>query len=157
MLKNTSLSIYYRMVISLIPKSVAQKGYQFIHLGGTETCQKCQFLAVCVNSLEKGSTYEVTKVREKEHPCMIDNTMMIVCELKQINDKLSVKHQKYLDDVIVTRDLIDCTEVLCDNYDFCILDKYSTTTKVKILKVIKEMKCPLGYKLVLVEGKKVKN
>ncbi len=143
------------MVISLVPKIVAQKGYQFTHLGGTETCQKCNFLSVCVNSLENGSSYEVTQVRAKEHPCLIDESIMVVCELKQINDKLSVKHQKYLDEVIITREPIDCIEVFCENYDYCVLEKYNSTTKVKVLKVLENVKCPLNYKLVLVEGKKI--
>ena len=144
------------MVISLVPKNVAQVGYQFTHLGGTETCKKCQFLSVCVNSLEKGSTYEVTQVREKEHSCLIDNSIMSVCELKQINDMLSVKHQKFLDDVVITREPIECIEILCENYDYCVQEKYMTTSKVKVFQIIKEIACPLNYNLVLIEGKRMK-
>ncbi len=143
------------MVISLIPKNVANKGYQFTHLGGTETCQKCKFLTVCVNSLEVNFTYEVTQIREKEHPCLIDNSMMVVCEVKEINDMLSVKHQKYLDDVILTREPIECVEILCENYDFCVSSKYNKPTKIKILKNLGKIDCPLSYQLVLVEGKKI--
>ncbi|MCE7741647.1 MAG: hypothetical protein GOP50_04250 [Candidatus Heimdallarchaeota archaeon] len=143
------------MVISLVPKGVAQKGYQFTHLGSTQTCQKCNLLSVCVNSLETGSTYEVIQVREKEHPCLIDNSMMVVCELKQKNDKISVRQQKYLDNVVVTRETIDCVEILCENYDYCVSEKYSKTTKIKILKNLGKINCPLNYQLVLVEGEKI--
>ena len=65
------------MVISLVPKDVAEEGYQFTHLGGTETCKECKLLPVCVNSLEIGNTYDVTQVREKEHNCLINCVLFI--------------------------------------------------------------------------------
>ena len=143
------------MVISLVPKDVAKEGYQFTHLGGTETCKKCKLLSVCVNSLEIGSTYEIISVREKEHPCLIDDGLMVVCDLKELNDLLSVKYQKYLEDVVVTREPLDCMEVLCENYDYCMSEKYNTTTKIKVLKNMGKIQCPINYQLVLVEGKRI--
>ncbi|MHA1199977.1 MAG: UPF0179 family protein [Candidatus Heimdallarchaeaceae archaeon] len=143
------------MVISLVPLGVAQEGYQFTHLGSTQTCQKCNLLSVCVDSLETGSTYEVIQVREKEHPCLIDNGKMVVCDLKQANDRITVRHQKFLDNVVLTRETIDCVEILCENYDYCVAVKYNKTTKIKILKNLGKLNCPLNYQLVLVEGEKV--
>ncbi|TFG10748.1 hypothetical protein EU534_00615 [Candidatus Heimdallarchaeota archaeon] len=143
------------MVISLVPKAVAKEGYQFTHLGGTETCKSCKFISVCVNSLEIGSTYEIIKVREKEHSCLIDDGLMVVCDLKEMNDLLTVKFQKFLDDVVITRKPIDCIEDLCENYDYCVSEKYALISKVKVLKNKGKIHCPLKYDLVLIEGKKI--
>ena len=143
------------MVISLVPKDVAEEGYQFTHLGGTETCKECKLLPVCVNSLEIGSTYEVTQVREKEHNCLIDNSKMVVCELKELNDQISVKYQKYLENIVLTREPIDCLEVLCEYHENCVSDKYHETTKIKVLRNLGKIKCPLKHQLVLIEGKKM--
>jgi len=145
------------MVISLVPKDVAKKGYQFTHLGGTETCKKCKLLSVCINSLVVGSNYEITKVREKEHTCLIDDGSMVVCDLKEMNDLLSVKFQKFLDHVVITREPLECIEVLCEYYDYCMSDKYEQTTKVKVLKNKGKIQCPLKYDLVLIEGEKIEN
>lgn len=145
------------MVISLVPKAVAKKGYQFTHVGGTETCQKCKLLSVCINSLEIGSTYEVTKIRENEHICLIDDSIMAVCEVIQKNDLLSVKYQKYLDGVVLTREPIECIELLCENYDYCVSPKYNKPAKIKIMKNLAKLKCPLDYNLVLTESKRIEN
>ena len=142
------------MVISLMPKSVAKTGYQFTHLGGVNTCKSCQFLPVCVDSLEVNSSYEVTEVREKEHPCLIDNQPMVVCDVKEINDIITVHDQKFLDNVIISRNPVDCLERLCKNHEYCVSPKYEKTSKAKILKVIGKVTCPLNYSLVLVEVKK---
>lgn len=143
------------MVISLIPKNAAKVGYQFTHLGGTKTCQECKFLSVCVGSLDVGSTYEIIIVREKEHPCLIDNGLMVVCELEEKNDFVTVRDQKFLENIVLTREPIDCTEVFCNNYEHCVSTKYDLTTKIKVLKNLGKIDCPLGYQLVLVEGKKI--
>lgn len=143
------------MTFTLVPKSVAKVGYQFTHLGGVETCKKCQFLPVCVNSLNVNSSYEIVEIREKEHPCLLEEQPMVVCEVKEINDMISVKDQKYLDNVIVTREPIECLEILCDNHEYCVLSKYEKLSKIKIQKVIRKLHCPLNYNLVLVEVKKM--
>ena len=144
-----------QMAISLVPKSVAKVGYQFTHLGGVEICAKCQFLPVCVDSLDVGSSYEIIELREKEHPCLLDKQPMLVCDVKEINDRISVKEQKYLDNVVVSRDPIKCVEILCDNYEYCVPLKYEFKSKVKILNIIEKVTCPLKYNLVMVEVKKI--
>ena len=143
------------MLISFIPKDVAKIGYHFIHQGETQTCKNCQFIQVCIKQLEKGSSYEVVDIRDKEHPCLIDNGIMIVCEVQKISDVIAIENQKYLDNLITTRKPIDCSEILCENYDFCVPIKYTKASKIKIIKSIKDINCPLGYNLVLVEANKV--
>ena len=143
------------MTLSFILKDVAKVGYQFSHQGGTQTCKKCQYIQVCIEQLEMGSSYEVIEVKSKEHPCLIDNGVMVVCEVKKINDIVAVENQKYLENLISTRNPIVCNEVLCENYDYCVSIKYELASKIKIIKKKRDIKCPLGYNLVLVEANKI--
>lgn len=143
------------MLISFVPKAVATIGYQFTHQGATKICEKCQFIQVCINQLEIGSSYEVVEIKNKEHPCLIDDSIMVVCKVRKINDLLSVQNQKYLENLVLTRKPIDCPEILCDNYDYCVSTKYKQSSKVKIIRKKKNINCPLGYDLVLVEAEKI--
>ncbi|MHA1218445.1 MAG: UPF0179 family protein [Candidatus Heimdallarchaeaceae archaeon] len=143
------------MLISFVPKDVAKLGYCFIHQGETQTCKNCQFIQVCIEQLEIGSSYEVVDIRGKEHPCLIDNGIMIVCEVQKISDVIAIEKQKYLNNLITTRKPINCSEILCENYDFCVPIKYTESSKIKIIKSMKDINCPLGYNLVLVEASKV--
>ena len=143
------------MTLSFIPKDVVKVGYKFSHQGGTQTCKKCQYIQVCIQQLELGSSYEIVEVRGKEHPCLIDNGIMVVCEVKKINDTVAVENQKYLENLISTRKPIECNEVLCENYDYCVSVKYMQTSKIKIIEKKRDIKCPLGYNLVLVEANKI--
>jgi uncharacterized protein (UPF0179 family) len=143
------------MPLSFVPKDVAKVGYKFSHQGGTPTCKQCRYIQVCIEQLEEGSSYEIVEVRDKEHPCLIDNGVMVVCEVKKTFDTLAVENQKYLEDLISTRKPIECNEILCDNYDYCVSIKYDQISKIKIIKKTKDINCPLGYNLVLVEAHKM--
>ena len=80
---------------------------------------------------------------------------MVVCEVQKISDVIAIEKQKYLDNLITTRKPINCSEILCENYDFCVPIKYTESSKIKIIKSMKDINCPLGYNLVLVEANKI--
>ncbi|MHA1223128.1 MAG: UPF0179 family protein [Candidatus Heimdallarchaeaceae archaeon] len=146
------------MIITLIDKAVAKEGYRFTHLGGTKICQTCPLAKVCVDSLKINTTYIVSKVRPKQHICKIckiDNIVMSICEVEEATNILAVKNQKFLDNIVILREPLECQEILCENYDFCISASFNKPTKVKVLKTIKKISCPLEYDLVLIEAKKV--
>jgi len=144
------------MVITLVGKNIAKIGYSFTHLGGTEICEKCPLLKVCVDPLEKSSTYKITNIREKEHICLIDNQTMVVCDVEETNDTITVENQKFLENIIIKRNSVKCKEILCEYYDNCIHPRYNKMEKVKIMKLIKDVNCPINLDLVLVEVKKIR-
>jgi len=143
------------MIITLLEINIAQIGYTFTHVGGTELCSKCSLRKVCVEALEKNVSYEVRKIGTKEHRCLIDNQVMIVCEVEIINNTITVEKQKYLENIIINRQPLKCKEVLCENHEYCVHPNFSEQSKVKIIKVLNNVKCPLNYDLVLVEAKKI--
>ena len=143
------------MVITLLEKNIATVGYKFTHLGGTKVCKKWSLNKVCVDSLEKNITYFVTEVRQNEHSCLIDNQVMVVCEVEETSVIISVEDQKFLENIVLNRSPIKCNEILCENYEYCLNPGYLQETKIKILKTIKKIECPLNYNLVLAEVRKV--
>ncbi len=143
------------MVITLLEKSIASVGYKFTHLGGTKICKKCPLNKVCVDSLEKNKSYIITEVRENEHTCLIENQVMVVCEVEETSSVITVEDQKFLENIILNRSPLECNEILCENYEYCLNPSYQQKTKIKILKTIKKIDCPLNYHLVLAEVKKV--
>ncbi|NPD87943.1 MAG: hypothetical protein HGN29_04425 [Asgard group archaeon] len=145
------------MVITLVPKDVADIGYQFTHLGKTKICNQCSLLKVCVDALKENFSYTVTEVREKEHVCLIDDQIMIVCNVEETSDIISVRKQKFLKNIVLSRELLICNEILCKYYENCMSPVYSKQEKVKIINIIEDIKCPLKYDLVLVEAEKISN
>ena len=143
------------MVITLLPKNVADIGYQFIHLGKTQICKKCPLSKVCVDVLKEGYTYKITNVRRKEHECMIDKQVMVVCDVEEANDIISVRQQKFLKNIIVNREPFKCKEILCKYHENCVSPIYEKQVKIKIINIIEDIQCPLEFELVLVEARKL--
>ena len=143
------------MVITLLPRSVAKIGYHFTNLGKAKTCDSCSLLKVCVDALKENYTYQVTEIKGIEHTCLIDNQTMVVCKVEEANDIISVRKQKYLDNIILNRETLDCCEILCKYFENCMSPIYCDQEKIKILQIIEDIECPLKYELVLVEAKKI--
>ncbi|MFW9851360.1 MAG: UPF0179 family protein [Candidatus Thorarchaeota archaeon] len=138
----------------MLEKSIAKIGYTFTHMGGTEVCSKCSLRKVCVEALEKNVSYEVQKIGTKEHRCLVDDQIMILCEVEETNSIITVENQKYLENIIINRKPLNCNEIFCENYEHCINPSFHEQSKVKILKILNKVNCPLDYNLVLVEAKK---
>ncbi len=145
------------MTITLVPKTVAKIGYKFVHVGELEECKNCPLRKVCIEPLVKDSLYEVVQLRKKEHKCPIDGTIMIVCDVEERNPVINIINtDKALEGIIITREPIKCDEILCEYYDKCVSKSFDDVVKVKIVKKIRKINCPIGLDLFEAEVKKVK-
>ncbi len=146
------------MVISLVSKDVSEVDYKFTHMGSVEICNKCPLKKVCVDSLKENNNYIITNVKRKEHSCLIDGRKMVVCEVKEIKPRVSVRKQKHLEGMTIKRKPLECNEILCEHYSVhCCLVGFDKEMKIKIIKELEEIQCPLKYDLVLVEAEKKKS
>lgn len=144
------------MVITLVEKSIAKIGYTFTHVGETQICEICLLRHVCVNSLEKNKSYIIKSIMGKEHTCLIDDSKMIVCNVEEANYKITIQNTKFLDNIVVKRESINCKEIICEYYENCLHPNFEDQTKIKIIRKIKEIKCPLDFNLILIEARKIK-
>ena len=142
------------MKITLVPKSVANLGYVFSHIGELPECRQCKLRSVCIDSLTKGQNYKVVEIKKKEHVCPIDETEMMVCKVEEISPVIIIKKEKNLpvmEGLTITIEPIECDEIFCENYEKCIRNFDQGFRKVKIKKEFKKVDCPLDYDLVEVE------
>jgi len=143
------------MVITLVEKEVAELNYTFIHVGASKICGNCPLKKVCVDVLKKNHSYKVVEVMQKEHTCLIENQPMLVCVVEEADYVISVENQKYLENIILKRNSLNCKEVLCENYDYCMLPLFDKTSKIKVQSILRKLNCPLDFDLILVDARKV--
>ena len=143
------------MVITLVEKEVAELNYSFIHVGASKICNNCPLKKVCVGVLKENHSYKVVEVRRKEHTCLIENQQMLVCVVEEADYTISVENQKYLEIMILKRNSLNCKEILCENYDYCMPPLFDGTSKIKVQNIIRKLNCPLDFDLILVDARKV--
>ena len=143
------------MVITLVEKEAVELNYTFTHLGASKICNECPLKKVCVDVLEENHSYKITEIRKKEHICLIENQPMLVCVVEEADYIISVEHQKYLENMVLSRTSLNCKEILCKNYDYCMPPIFEGTSKVKVQEILQKLTCPLDLKLVLIKAKRV--
>ncbi len=71
-------------MITLIGKSLANKGLKFMHYGASSECEACRFKGTCIDSLEVGRMYIIKNVKNGEQPCLIhEGGKVVVVEVEK--------------------------------------------------------------------------
>jgi uncharacterized protein (UPF0179 family) len=143
------------MIITLVEKEVAELNYTFTHVGASKICDNCSLKKVCVDVLKENHSYSVVEVRQKEHICLIENQPMLVCVVEEADYIISVENQKYLENMVLKRNSLNCKEILCENYDYCMSPLFDKTSKIKVQGILRKLNCPLNFDLILVNTRKV--
>ncbi|MHA1859948.1 MAG: UPF0179 family protein [Candidatus Asgardarchaeia archaeon] len=143
------------MVITLIGKRQAYKGYKFVYLGENEVCEDCEYRIVCHKNLEVSHVYEVKEVRNMSHPCKIHQEGVVVVEVEEAPLKTSLDSKKAIEGTVIKYKKRECDEVSCENYNLCLGFGLFEGNKYKILNVGNKIKCLKGDDLVEVTLKRV--
>ncbi len=138
-----------RKVFALLPKDMAMKGFRFILISETESCNDCELRKVCIESLEEERCYEVEEVRKKSFRCPVYGEMR-VCRIKQVNEIfLSIPRADAIEGVTIRYNRPKCQEITCPNFDFCNPIGIKEGDEIEIVQVSKlEEPCKLGLDLV---------
>lgn len=133
--------------VTLIGPPLAKVGLRFRYVGMAEECEPCEFKGVCHN-LEKGRTYRIVAIRDKDHPCAVHaEDRAVVVEITEEPLEASVPARKALEGALVTLEEPECPIRWCSNHFLCTRAYLSTGQKVLIASVGSELDCPRGLKL----------
>ncbi len=100
-------------IVTLVGKSFAKKGREFIHSGEADLCSKCEYVDVCMGNLDDGRRYKITKVRDVEHECPVHGQVKVV-EVVEPTIEAAIKPKKAMVGSTVTYESID---IECDEHD----------------------------------------
>jgi uncharacterized protein (UPF0179 family) len=141
--------------VTLVGKSMAIVGAEFVYQGPTMECNDCKVKAVCFN-LVKGRRYRVKTIREMTHPCKVHEDEVVAIEFEPLPFEIALDPKQIIEGAVVTVTNRDCRNSACKNYRLCSGEVLPNNQKVAIKKVKNELECIAGKKLVLVEVEEVK-
>ena len=132
--------------ISLIGLDLAREGLEFTFTSPLQICSECRVRNVCF-SLEPGRAYKITKVREKEHPCIVfrgDKVKTI--EVEEADETMNLKYGLSLQEgSTVTAKSINCDYLTCPNIEGCNILNGKEGRKATITSIGEKLDCPKGY------------
>lgn len=136
-------------MITLIGKSLAKKGQEFVFLGPAEACDDCRFKSSCVGNLEKGRKYEIVDVKDNEQKCPIHaEETVIPVEVDRAKIPLLTLSKSIFEGSTFTFNAHKCDEETCEYRDLCFPEGLVENDKCIVLKNDgKHKDCEKGYKL----------
>jgi len=126
---------------------MARVGVRFRYTGMAQECEPCDFKVIC-HSLEKGRTYRVVAVRDKDHPCALHtDDRAVVVEIAEEPLEASVPARMALEGALVTLEGPECPVRWCSNQFLCTRAYLAAGQKVLVSTVFEELECPRGIRL----------
>lgn len=134
--------------ISLIGVDLAKEGLEFTFVEPLKGCTECRIKNVCFN-LEPGTSYRITKVREKENPCFVFNKDKVnTIEVEPLEDFMNAQNGMKLQEGSTFKAVSqECKYITCENIETCNLLHLKEGRKVRIQKIGEKVNCPKGLDL----------
>lgn len=133
--------------VTLTGPPLARVGVKFRYTGMAEECEPCEFKVIC-HSLEKGKTYRIVAVRDKDHPCALHtDDRAVVVEISEEPLEASVPTRRALEGALVTLEGPECPVSWCPNHFLCTRAYLANGQKVFVVSVGPELECPRGIRL----------
>jgi uncharacterized protein len=104
--------------ITLIAKSEAREGFEFVYQGGAPVCRTCPYRHACL-TLDPGRRYTITKVRTVAHPCALQETEAKVVEVRPVPRILVVEARSAIAGGSVEVGRYPCHRLDCPNWWIC--------------------------------------
>jgi uncharacterized protein len=139
-------------MITLIGKSLANRGLKFMFYGGSSECESCRFKGTCIDTLEEGRMYIIKNVKSGEQPCLIhEGGKVKVVEVENAYVKGLVDTKKSFEGSKMVFNPPECDEE-CSLRDLCLPEGLYSDDKCTIIKNLGKprQKCPAGRDLNMV-------
>ncbi len=136
-------------MITVIGEKQAKVDGQFIYLGPLTECKECKLKGVCFN-LDAGALYRIVEVRDVKHECKVHEDGVRVVRVEKERMEGVVSKKGALEGTTVTHEVIRCNHLGCEHYRLCHPFGIDRGRKARISKILGDLECIEGKKLVKV-------
>ncbi len=137
-------------MITVIGERQAKVDGRFIYLGPLTECKECKLKGVCFN-LDAGALYRIVEVRDVKHDCRVHEDGVRVVRVEKESMEAIVNKKGALEGTTITLEVIKCDRLGCPSYRLCHPPGIDKGHKARISKIIGDVECSEGKKLVRVK------
>ncbi len=132
--------------ITLVGERQAVAGHEFVYRGPQPECRECRVKAACLNQ-DSGRRYRVTRVRDVNHPCLLNEERVRVVEVEPAAPECSVPTHGAVEGALLEFRPLVCANAACANYRLCHPVGIEAGARLRIVELRPELDCPLGYEI----------
>ena len=138
--------------ITLLAKSEARQGYEFVYEGGGPVCRTCPYRHACL-TLDAGRKYVVTKVRTVSHPCALQESEASVVEVQPAARSMVVDSRSAVVGSSVEIGRYPCRRLDCPTWWICAGPSLAAKQRYRVTAVdAGPVECRIGRTLKRVDA-----
>lgn len=144
------------MPLTLVPSTLAAKGYRFTFAGPNKgiECAACPFQKLCFG-LDPGRRYEVKATRDLQHPCELHEEGKVrVVQVEEMPFTSTIERH-HLRGTAAPWTPPDCKRPDCENWSLCHPVGHAVGARHAITDQQGAVECPAGFDLEKVDLKKM--
>jgi len=136
-------------MITVIGDRQAKLDGRFIYLGPLTECKECKLKGVCFN-LDAGSLYRIVEVRDVKHDCKVHEDGVRVVKVEKEKMEGVVPKKGAMEGTTITWEVTKCDHLGCEHYRLCHPIGIEKGHKARISKIVGDLDCAEGKRLVKV-------
>ncbi|MCS7120110.1 MAG: UPF0179 family protein [Nitrososphaerota archaeon] len=136
-----------KLIITLISRSQARIGLEFLFQGPSVKCSGCEYRKVCIGSIKPGRIYRIVNMRNKILHCPLTDADMQVVEVAAAERPAAILAKYAIRSAIIEFKRPDCTGIMCENHELCNPVGLSDGDRCEIISVMESLHCPSGLAL----------
>ncbi len=141
--------------MSLVPSSLAKRGFKFVFEGIAGPCKGCRLRSACVDGLEVGRVYEVAELNPKKRFSCPLHGEVVLATLRKAHILVALP-SGLIEGATTQYKGVECDDLACRNYQYCRPDGLLPGDKIRIVREVGPLSgCPkvAGFKIYEVEVK----
>ncbi len=136
-------------LLTVIGKTNAKAGHEFIFMGPNSSCKECKVKTICFH-LEAGTKYRVTGARDIVHDCPQHDEGVVVVQVEEVPRAAVIQKRQAMEGTMITFELPVCQHRECNNFRLCFPVGMVPGLKKKVINVQDKVDCALGQTRVKV-------
>ncbi|MCK5397132.1 MAG: UPF0179 family protein [Thermoplasmata archaeon] len=137
------------VLLTVIGKTIAKPGAEFIFMGSNSSCKDCKVKTICFH-LEQGTKYKIIGARDIVHDCPQHDEGVVVVQVEETPREIIISKRQAIEGTTITLEMKKCPERGCQHYKLCHPLGMESGLKRKVIKVQEKVDCMDGQGLVKV-------
>ena len=137
------------VLLTVIGKTVAKPGTEFIFMGPNSNCKDCKVKTICFH-LGQGVKYKIISARDIVHDCPQHDEGVVVVQVEEVPREIIISKRQAIEGTTITFDVLKCSQKGCQYHKFCYPIGMESGLKRKVVAVQDKIDCLDGQNLVKV-------
>ena len=137
------------VLLTVIGKTLAVPGNEFIFMGPNSSCKECKVKTICFH-LDQGSKYKIIEARDVVHDCPQHEDNVVIVEVEEMPREAIIPRKQAIEGTTISFEIPKCKERGCQHFSLCFPVGMESGLKRQVSAMAEKVECASGQDRVKV-------